>query len=302
MNMQESIKKIQERLLPTFDDEQLVQQYACWLLEKVTGKTKADLLTKNIELTSTMEDTLEGWLDAMVYHHKPIAYILQEVPFGNLAISVRPPVLIPRPETEEWVLSLIDAIRASGAKQLRILDLCTGSGCIALSLADAFPDAQIVATDISPFALFLVEENKRKLKINNVQCIESDVFMQVPQDVLFDLIVSNPPYITDKEFVRLDSSVKNWEDSRALLAEDDGLAVIKRIIDQAPQFLRPNAELQASGIAQLSIEIGAQQGASVEALMRTSGYKKVVVNKDLARKDRLVSGSISDVAVTSGKR
>ena len=127
-------------------------------------------------MTEDMQATLDHWLDDMIYHHKPIAYILQEVPFGDLSITVRPPILIPRPETEEWVMDLIEKIKLSGARNLRILDMSTGSGCIALAFAHAFPDAQVFAVDISPFSLLLVSENKKKLNLTNVTCIESDLF------------------------------------------------------------------------------------------------------------------------------
>lgn len=300
--MQDSIKMIQARLLPALDDEVLAQQYAGWLLEKVTGKTKVDLLLQNEELTEAMQAKLESWLDDIVYHHKPIAYILQEVPFGDLSITVRPPVLIPRSETEDWVLQLIAKVKVSGAQHLRILDMCTGSGCIALAFAHAFPDAQIYAADISPFALMLVEENKTKLGLTNVTCVESDLFAHVPTDLKFDLIVTNPPYITDKEFVRLDLSVKNWEDSRALLAEDNGLALITKIIDQTPCYVRPNAVLYEHGVPQLTVEIGWQQGPVVQELMHKAGYSHVMVMQDIAHKDRTVSGSVDHVAVTSVKK
>lgn len=302
MNMHDSIKMIQARLLPALDDEMLAQQYAGWLLEKVTGQTKSDLLTRDIELTDAMQTMLDGWLDDMIYHHKPIAYILQEVPFGDLSITVRPPVLIPRSETEEWVLHLISEIQKSGAQNLRILDMCTGSGCIALAFAHAFPDAEIYAADISSFALMLVKENKKKLGLPHVTCIESDLFSNIPHDLTFDLIVTNPPYITDKEFARLDPSVKNWEDARALFAEDNGLAIITKIIDQAPLYLRPNRVLHEHGIAQLSIEIGWQQGPAVQELMKKAGYTQVKVSQDIAHKDRVVSGSAEHVAIAADQK
>lgn len=299
--MQDSIKLIQDRLRHALDDETTVQQYSWWLLEKATGKTKADLLTHNALLNEQAEHTLSHWLDEMIYYHKPIAYILQEMPFGELTLTVRPPILIPRPETEEWVMRLIEQIQQSGARQLRILDMCTGSGCIALSLAHAFPDAQVYACDISPFALLLVEENKKKLGISNVTCIESDLFAAVSPELTFDLIVTNPPYISDREFARLDLSVKNWEDTRALLAEDEGLALITKIIEQAPSYLRSNDALQKHA-PQLTIEIGWQQGAAVHQLMEKAGFEQIKIAQDSARKDRTVSGSVSHVAVTAAKK
>jgi release factor glutamine methyltransferase len=197
---------------------------------------------------------------------------------------------------------LIEELRKSGARKLRILDMCTGSGCIALALGKAFPDAEIYAVDISSFALFLVKENRRRLGLHNIIDIESNLFTHVPQELSFDLIVTNPPYISDKEFARLDLSVKNWEDARALLAEDDGLALISDIIALAPTYLRPNLLLQEQGISQLYIEIGWQQGAAVEELMHKAGYADVVVVRDTARKDRMVKGSFAHVALAADKK
>jgi len=296
--MHEYIKMMQERLLPALENETLAKQYTWWLLEKVTGKAKSDLLMHEQELTGAMQTTLEGWLDDIAYHHKPIGYILQEVPFCDVVVKVRPPILIPRPETEEWVHHLITEIKKSGAKNLRILDMCTGSGCIALALSKALPDAQLYAADISAFAIFLVDENKKKLDLPSIVTLESDLFSAVPQGIDFDLIVTNPPYISDKEFARLDPSVKNWEESRALLAEDNGLAVISKIVHDAYAYLRPNALLKKQGIGQLYIEIGYQQGSSVQQVLRSAGYADIKIMQDSAHKDRLVSGSIEDVAAT----
>ena len=127
-------------------------------------------------------------------------------------------------------------------------------------------------------------------------------FHQLSKDSTFDIIVSNPPYITDKEFARLDPSVKNWEDARALLAEDDGLALIAQIIETAPLFLQSNEALKAHVVPEVTIEIGWQQGPAVQQLMQKADYRDVQILKDTGRKDRTVSGRVIDVAATDNKK
>ena len=158
-------------------------------------------------------------------------------PFAGLEILTQPPVLIPRPETEEWTVNLIEQLQGLPDKKLQILDLCTGSGCIALALADALPQAKIFGTDISDSALALANHNKIHNHIPNVEFLRSDLFAQIPQKFTFDLIVGNPPYIDEQEWNNLDPSVTQSEDKHALLAADHGLALIKKIIAAAPIIL-----------------------------------------------------------------
>ncbi len=296
----EYIQHLEKQLKPELLCALLRNQYAWWLLEKATDKTKAELLTlHDLTLTQQQQEQLERWLKELVEEHKPIAYILGTVPFGPLSIMVKPPVLIPRPETEEWVLNLIDQIKKSNAQHLTILDLCAGSGCIALLLAHMLPNATIYATDICKDALSLMQQNKKVLEIKNIHCIQSDLFEQLPDHLTFDLIVSNPPYITATEYAQLAPSVSNWEHKHALYAADEGLAIIKNIIAQAPHYIKPNQQLQDHGVAQLSIEIGWQQGQQVKKLMQKKGYTAITIEKDSASKDRVVSGRIADVATAT---
>ena len=293
------IHQLEDKLKKELARELVRNQYAWWLLEKVTRKTKAELLLlDDLPLTSQQQAQLDQWLKEIIEQHKPIAYIMGTVPFGPLSIIVKPPVLIPRPETEEWVLNVIDQIKKSKAQNLTILDLCAGSGCIALLFAHMLPDATIYATDICNDALALTEQNKKALGLENVTCIQSDLFNKVP-DIPFDLIVCNPPYITQQEYQQLAPSVADWEHKHALYADDEGLAVIKQIIDQAPQFIKPNKLLQDHDIKQLYIEIGWQQGQSVKKLMQKKGYTAITIEKDSADKDRVVSGRIIDVATAT---
>lgn len=301
LNLSHVATTIAKELFKELKDDTLAHQYSWWLLEALTKKRKADLLlNNNIELTHAQKKLLEQWVHEIVIDHKPIAYILESMPFGPIAIIVRPPLLIPRPETEEWALHIIDLIKHSGAHNLRILDLCTGSGCIALLFAHMLPDAKVDAIDISDDAIALATENKQQLNITNVNIMHSDLFNQLPQQT-YDLIISNPPYITADEYKELPLSVSKWEDKRALYAQDEGLSIIKQIIEKAPLFLNSNKLLQEKEINQLYIEIGWNQGNIVSTLFKQRGYTNITVTKDSAEKDRVVSGRIINVATANIK-
>jgi release factor glutamine methyltransferase len=295
------ITDIAKQLFEELQEKTVAQQYAWWLLEALTEKSKIDLLlAKEVELTDKQKQLLNRWIDDIIIYHKPIAYILGSVPFGPLAITVRPPILIPRPETEEWVLHLIEQIKKSSAQNLRILDLCTGSGCIGLLFAYMLPNAHIDAVDISDEAIALATENRQKLNITNISIINSDLFEQLP-DRTYDLIISNPPYITADEYRELSPAVSTWEDKGALYAHDEGLFIIKQIIEKAPSFLHSNKILQEQQINQLYIEIGWKQGDIVSKLFEKRGYTNITVEKDSAEKDRVVSGRIVNVATANIK-
>lgn len=293
------ITHIQKQLLKEIPEELTAHQYAWWLLEALTKQTKTDLLlSKKLCLNHEQEQLLAQWIHDITELHKPIAYILGDIPFGPLSIMVRPPVLIPRPETEEWALNLIDQIKQSSATTLNILDLCTGSGCIALLFAYMLPNTHVYAVDICSDALTLAEKNRKKLEINNLTIIKSDLFYQLP-DIKYDLIISNPPYITADEYDQLEPSVQQWEHKHALYAQNEGLFVINNIINEAPTYINPNRALQEHGIKQLYIEIGWQQGDIVKKLMQKKGYTAITIEKDSAQKDRVVSGRIVNVATTT---
>lgn len=292
------LKQIQERLKAVYENELMCNQYAWWLLEKLTERSKVELLSQPITLDQAQTEQLETWLDEITILHKPISYILGNVPFGPLSIIVRPPVLIPRPETEEWVLAVIEKIKQCTGEPLRILDLCTGSGCIGLLCAYLLPNAQVYAVDLYDDALALAAENKKTLGVTNLTIIKSDLFTEL-KEMNFDLILSNPPYITPDEYAQLEPSVARWEDEQALMTQDHGLAIIKQIIDQAPAYIKPNTCLARCNINQLFIEIGYKQAKDVSKLMQKKGYVAITITKDSAEKERVVSGSMCDVASTS---
>ena len=176
---------------------------------------------------------------------------------------------------------------------------CTGSGCIALALGDALPKSQVYGTDINRDALSLAQENAKHNQISNVTFLYSDLFNEIPRDLRFDLIISNPPYIPEQDWATLDRSVSQWEDKRALIAEDQGMALIKKIIDAAPAYLKPNELLKKNGIAQLLIEIDETQGVAVSTYLENHGYTHITIAKDLEGKDRLASGRVDHVATAT---
>lgn len=287
------INDIRHKLATVYSDETLCQQYAWWILQAVCEKTKTELIIQEtVMLSPEQQQKIDHWLEYLIQDKMPLQYVLGTVPFADLEILVEPPTLIPRPETEEWCLYIIEHLLTLDNKKIKILDLATGSGCVALALSSYLPQARIVATDIADTALELAEKNIEHNKIRNVTLIKSDLFESIPLDMKFDMIVSNPPYITATEFNDLDETVTRWEDHNALVAPDNGLAIIKQIIVQAPQFILTNEEMRSKNIAELVIEIGYAQGAAVRELMETAGYSDVLVHKDLEGKDRFVTGRI----------
>ncbi len=288
------IKHIAEQFKHVYSHSQEQEQVAWWLVQALTKKSKAQLIAqKEIALTEKQEQQLAQWVEQHSKNLKPLQYILGSVPFCDLDIIVKSPVLIPRPETEEWCYNLIEQLKKLPNKKIKILDLCTGSGCIALALAKALPEVQVTGTDISDDALALAKKNAKHNNILNVTFIKSDVYGRVPKESAFDLIVANPPYIAETEWEQLSPMVKKWEDRHALVANQEGLAIIRRIIDKAHTFLIPNGEFQKLGVPQLVIEIGYLQGDSVKYLMENAGFQNVTITKDLAGKDRIVSGGLA---------
>jgi release factor glutamine methyltransferase len=282
------IALIEQALAPCYDSPQLRTQYAWWMLEAISGRSRAELIAqKTVHLTPEQKTLLQTWINRQVMQHEPLQYLIGSVPFLDLTINVRPPILIPRPETEEWCANLITEFTAYQDQPLHILDLCTGSGCIALAFAQAFRNATVYAVDISLQAINLAQENAKQNNISNVQFIYSDLYTSLNPALKFDLIVSNPPYISKEEWNDLDPSVKEWEDYQALVAQDRGLAIIQTIINQAHIWMKVN-----SPIRQLAIEIGYLQKEPVAALMHKAQLSSVAIVADSAGKPRIARGRV----------
>lgn len=213
---------------------------------------------------------------------EPLQYIAGEAQFRNLTLRVDPRVLIPRPETELLVGAVLEWAAAHEAH--RALDVGTGSGAIALSLATE-GEMEVVATDLSSDALELAGENLRVAAPGaRVEFREGSVYEPVTGD-LFDVVVSNPPYIGERERPELDSEVADWEPAGALFSGGDGLDVIRAIVRGAPDHLRPGGLL--------ALEIGATQAEPVAALIRERpAFREPLIRKDLAGRDRIVLAEI----------
>lgn len=289
MLVQELLNEISSKL-SEHDSPLEKHQKSLWILEKITGKNQSEILVQdNIELTEEQKQKLEEIINKHVKEHMPLQYIIGSIPFLDLEIFVEPPILIPRPETEYWCWELINKLNNLQNKNISILDIGTGTGCIAISLAKAFPESNVFAVDISAKALDLAQKNVKHNNIENVTLIESDLFQNLSGKT-FDLIVSNPPYICEAEFEQLDLSVKNWEDYKALVCRDNGLEIIKRIIQQAPDYIKYNKDIIKNDIPNLVLEIGYLQGKDVSQFMKENKFINVELMKDLAGKDRVVSG------------
>ncbi len=204
---------------------------------------------------------------------EPIQYILGETDFYGLKIKVDKSVLIPRPETEYLVEKIIN----DNEKPDSILEIGTGSGCIAIALKKHFSNSKIVATDISETALETAAINS---EINDViiNFLQSDLFENVSGK--FDIIVSNPPYIPKQEFEILPKQILEFEPENALLAVDDGLYFYRAILEQAKKFLTKNGEIY--------FEIGHDQGNMINDIALDTGFSEIEIVKDLNGFDRIV--------------
>ncbi len=260
----------------------LSEQEAWWMLQHITSKTRAALLHEPASLLPQQQlQMIDDWINKLSDESMPLSYLLGSVPFLDLNITVRPPILIPRPETEEWVADLIQKLQPHAPKIVTILEIGTGSGCIALALAKAFPHAIITAADINPAALLLAQENADLNEIRNVRFVESNLFdalsidenkthgSQIPPGITtFDLIVSNPPYIDPIHKSTMMPQVLQWEDEHALFAQDDGLHLLKEIIRQAPKYLNHQPSLPC----QLVLEHDNGQQEIIKKIAQENGF------------------------------
>jgi release factor glutamine methyltransferase len=212
--------------------------------------------------------------------HEPIAYILGEWEFFSMPLTVRPPTLVPRPETEHMVEWALELLPKSGGD---LLDIGTGTGCIPIAILANSVSTRAIATDIKPHNLDLAAENaQRNGLIDRIQFIESDLFGNIDSGNSFDLICSNPPYIANGDWSTLSHDIRDFEDRDALLSGDDGLDHVRAIVIQAQDFLKPGAPLL--------LEIGAGQAESVSVLLAENGYNDISFRKDLAGIDRIAMG------------
>ena len=271
MNYAETISQLEKQLQAIGEDPENLT----YVFRELKGWTLLDfILHQNQAITEKDQMLLEQIMAQLTAHRSP-QYITGKAYFRDLELSVDERVLIPRTETEE----LVDLVLKENSRaDLRVLDIGTGSGAIAISLKAARPNWQVTASDISADALQLAKENVLKNQVE-LTLIQSDVFSQITER--FDMIISNPPYIAYDDEDEVGINVLASEPHLALFADENGFAIYRQIIENASEHL--------TEIGKLYFEIGYKQGEGLRALLsKHFPAKRVRVIKDMFGKDRMV--------------
>jgi release factor glutamine methyltransferase len=299
MKLGEAEKYIQQQLATVYDEVESTN-IARLVLEDCTSFSRNEiLLQRQDEINNEQEEKIAAAIKRL-QQHEPVQYVLQKAWFYGLELYVDKNVLIPRPETEELVDWIIKDVKANGAAvfeknatdadattQLKILDIGTGSGCIALALKKAMPKAEVWGCDISDEALNVARRNGSALNIR-VDFQGIDFLSEAQQRSLptVDIIVSNPPYIPLNEKDEMDANVVNHEPHTALFVPDnDALVFYQAIARFAKKRLYENGAIY--------LEIHENLGDTVLQLLKEEGYANVELKKDMQGKDRMVKASLN---------
>lgn len=215
--------------------------------------------------------------------HEPLQYIIGAVEFYGLKFKVDHSVLIPRPETEILVETIINQIKVKSSPI--ILDIGTGSGNIAIALAKNLPNSKILAVDISERALNVAKENAEIYGMNEqIEFIKKNIFNEsLFKDLRFDVVVSNPPYVSSYDYQTLQKEIINYEPKSAVTDNDDGLSFYRRITQIANKYLNPNGKL--------FYEIGKDQSKNIYEIMNENGFIDIQIIKDYQQIDRVIFGT-----------
>jgi release factor glutamine methyltransferase len=273
----ESVARAAERLSYGPHPER-ARRDAEMLLSAVLKKNKAWLLAHaDDELPEASMRPLAEWVERRSFG-EPVQYILGEAEFYGLPFRVTRDVLIPRPETEHLVEKVLEL--AARFRTPRIVDVGTGSGAIAVALANRLPEARIRATDLSAAALAVARENAARHGVEQrIRFVEGDLLEPVAGE-RFEIVVSNPPYVAERDRDSLAVEVRDYEPAQALFAGEDGLAIYRRLISAA------HAALAAGGW--IVLEIGYGQEAGVRELLRAAGFEEIGFSADLRGFPRVV--------------
>ncbi len=259
------------------EDKNEIQSIVYLLLENKLSLSRIDILTEKI---IDLPDQLRFDQDlTRINNHEPIQYILGKEEFFGRNFAVNPAVLIPRPETELLIHEIKKFVTHQNKRNLRILDIGTGSGCIAITLALEIPDAEISALDVSNEALACASKNasgvNARVVFENVDILKEEINNR------YDLIVSNPPYIANSEKESMKRNVLDFEPHLALLVPENDPLLFYRVIG-----LKSRSALTLGG--SLWFEINENFGKEVKSLLEEQGYNNVQIKKDLDNKDRIV--------------
>jgi release factor glutamine methyltransferase len=265
-------------------DDEHPRRSAEWLLSAATGLSRVEIYAL---YDRPLSDAERASLREGVKRRaagEPLQYVTGEVAFRHIIVKVRPGVLIPRPETEvlvDAVLPAVDAAIAARGEAL-VADICTGSGCIALAIAQERAEASVHAGDLSPVAVEVTTENAERLALaDRVSVIEGDLFAALPAELLgrFDVVVSNPPYVPTADVPQLPAEVAGFEPHLALDGGVDGLDIYRKILVDARSWLRPG------GLLGVELDERMVRIAATEA---EEWYQDVRVISDLVGRDRIV--------------
>lgn len=270
----------QKKRLTTFLDSQSeAAQTLLIIFENIKGWSQTDILVRGDDEASEFLTCEVDKAVNRVLKGEPVQYIFGKAHFYGLVLNVSPATLIPRPETAELVDMIVD--RYKKTPDLSVLDIATGSGCIAVALARNLPFARVDAIDISTDALEVARSNNRLLK-TEVNFMEGDILkLTAPSSPVYDIIVSNPPYITEKEKVAMEANVLEWEPSIALFVPDEQPLLFYTKIAGL------GLEMLVSG-GRLYFEINRDYGAATVGMLERLGYHHVELRKDLSGNDRMI--------------
>ena len=250
------------------------------LLAHVRGSERITLYTEHNHLLSDQERAQMRELVKRRAAAEPVAYLVGHREFYSLEFEVTADVLIPRPDTETLVMEVLDLMEPLNAP--RLIDAGTGSGCIAIAIASQHPTVEIVATDISQKALDVARRNAKKHSLDDRICFFQGDFLE-PAISLgeFDVVVSNPPYVTEAEYAMLDADVRNHEPSLALIGGKEGIEFHRQLIETAPACLKSGGSL--------FLEIDPAQAMLLAPLIQSNPqYRNMLVLKDLSKTDRVI--------------
>jgi len=272
--------------LRTFFNNELIGYYPDTEIESFFNLLSEDILNlKRIAISQNLYEVVSGKkyerfqkAIAKLKNYEPIQYILGNTEFYGLIFEVNPSVLIPRPETEELVSWIIDDCKER--KDICVLDIGTGSGCIAISLAKNLKHAKVYALDVSEDALKLAKLNATKNEVD-IEFIEADILDCDLGNIKFDVIVSNPPYVRELEKEAMSANVLNHEPHLALFVKnDDALLFYRKIAEISENILKPNG--------QLYFEINESLGEPTKELLANNSFNNIELKMDIFEKDRMI--------------
>lgn len=283
MTIQEATYYLLNQLRTIYSDSE-ASQITDWVMEKVTGSMKTErMLYKNETLSAKEQIQVKEYVERLL-QHEPVQYVLNESWFCGIKFFVDKNVLIPRPETEELVEWVVNDYKGRN-EELRILDIGTGSGCIPVSLKRKLPAAEVWSCDVSTGAIEIAKKNADAVNAG-IHFIELNFLNKEQRDKLpaFDIIVSNPPYIPEKDKAQMNPNVLNYEPATALFVPDnDTLIFYAAIADFGKQHLKQNGNIY--------FEIHEDLGNSVAELLSSNGYN-AEIKKDMQQKDRMVKSGL----------